>query len=268
MGPNRGADDSSWKTLTAVFIAFLACADDAETMRRVALEQVQDGAKMEWRLGRVQETPSASFALAFRKAKAAALSAGQTTVMEVTFYDVYSLEPPNPDVEGKCGENANEEEDEEEEEEKADAEEGEVKEDTDNGYQPRKCHPSFSHLFHIGIGPEGGMIWQGRWLIEYYGLDVYARYNDTRIRSWDEMEQFAAGFEQSENHEASCITAVYAGASLVANDCSRGPGRLISASCTRSFSSWILTRSTVGRSARIPQALSSRRGSAFGSLIM
>lgn len=93
MGPSYLYTGDSWKTLAPNLIALLACSDDTETMRRVAQDQIKSGGKIEHLIDRVQATPSASFSSAFRKANAVALDAGQTTVMEVTLYDFYSLEP-------------------------------------------------------------------------------------------------------------------------------------------------------------------------------
>ncbi|KAK7978615.1 DNA polymerase zeta catalytic [Apiospora saccharicola] len=115
------------------------------------------------------ETPSASFSSVYRTAKAAVLDAGQTTVMEVTLYESDSLERPNPNNEANCAEDDNEGEE-------------EVKEEGDNRCHPRKHPTLFTHLLNIGIGPEGAIIWSG---------DL----SKARLRSWDEAEEYAAGFD-------------------------------------------------------------------------
>ncbi|KAK8134786.1 DNA polymerase zeta catalytic [Apiospora sp. TS-2023a] len=170
--------------LAPVLIALLVCPDDAETMRRVADDQL----KNEYSFNCPQETPSESFSSVYRTAKAAALGAGQTTVLEVTHYESDSLERPNPNNEAKCGRDADEKAKEKEvvvvvEDEDDNEGEEAVKEEGDNERQPREHQPRFMHLLNIGIGPEGAIIWSG---------DL----SKARLRSWDEADKYAAGFDQ------------------------------------------------------------------------
>jgi hypothetical protein len=70
----------------------------------------------------IKNTASASLPLAFRRAKIAAMNDGQTTVLAVALVDVHIFEPAQRGAAGS--------------------------------------YFSFAHVFTIGIGPDGVVIWQ------------------------------------------------------------------------------------------------------------
>lgn len=105
----------------------------------------------------IQNTPSASFLLTFLQAKAAALSEDKTTVMNVTLTDVHIFELARRGA--------------------------------------AQQHFSFAHTFTVGIAPEGVIIWQA-WGKHGYRLDEYMRDGHTRLRNWDEAEQFVRDFDK------------------------------------------------------------------------
>lgn len=105
----------------------------------------------------MQQTPSASLSLAFRRAKMAALNHGKTTVMGVRLEDVHMFEL------------------------------------LERGETGNYC--TFSHIFALGIGPEGFVVWQ-TWAEQDYPFDKYIEDGHDRVRNWDEAEQFIRDFEK------------------------------------------------------------------------
>lgn len=110
------------------------------------------------RLKDIRETPSASFVKEFRIARDAALGKEKSaTVMQVTLTDVCIFELE---------------------------EQGQFQE-----------YFEFSHVFVVGVGPEGVTVWQA-WGKHGYRLDEYLGRNGTRVRNWKEAEQFVDDFEK------------------------------------------------------------------------
>ncbi|KPM44964.1 hypothetical protein AK830_g1629 [Neonectria ditissima] len=105
----------------------------------------------------IQKTPSASFLQAFTRAKAAAVGEANTTVMAVSLVDVHIF---------------------------ALAERGDAEQ-----------YFSFAHVFTVGVGPGGVVIWQA-WGKHGYRLDEYLRDGHARLRDWDEADQFVRDFEK------------------------------------------------------------------------
>lgn len=105
----------------------------------------------------IQKSPSASLLHAFQQAKAAAVGEAKTTVMAVSLTDVHIF---------KLAERGGAEQ-----------------------------HFSFAHVFTVGVGPEGVMIWQA-WGKHGYRLDEYLRDGHARLRDWDEADQFVHDFEK------------------------------------------------------------------------
>jgi hypothetical protein len=105
----------------------------------------------------IKKTASASLPLAFRKAKIAAVNNGQTTVLAVALVDVHTFEL---------------------------AQRGAA-----------ETYFSFAHVFTLGVGPEGVVIWQA-WGKCGYRLDEYLNDGHARIRDWSEAEQFVRDFDK------------------------------------------------------------------------
>ncbi|KAI0129542.1 hypothetical protein BJ170DRAFT_731149 [Xylariales sp. AK1849] len=156
-GPNMNAN-TYWRSSTAAatFVLLFACSNNAETMHALVKDRGRTfGGLPSYEL--IQNTPSTSLPLAFHRAKSAALETGQTTVMVVSLHDVHYLHLAARDELGDCF--------------------------------------TFSHIFTVGVGPEGMIIWQA-WGPNGYGLDKYIRDKHTRLRSWDESEQFIDDFDR------------------------------------------------------------------------
>ncbi|RYP78127.1 hypothetical protein DL769_003254 [Monosporascus sp. CRB-8-3] len=105
----------------------------------------------------MQRMPSACLGLAFRRAKAAALREGKTTLMGVGLVDAHIFELSGR---GRADE-----------------------------------YFSFAHSFSIGVGPDGVRIWQA-WGKHGYQLDAYIADGHARLRTWDEAEQFVRDFDK------------------------------------------------------------------------
>ncbi|KAI1134452.1 hypothetical protein F5Y05DRAFT_417324 [Hypoxylon sp. FL0543] len=160
---------SFWESakMASTLVLLFACSNDAETMYAVVQGRTFGGHPSYKSV--IQNTPSASFPLAFKRAKSAALDAGQTTVMVVTLHDVHNLELDE-------------------------RQEHEPEEDVPLYYD-------FSHHFTVGIGPEGIMIWQVTGPEGRYRLDEYIRDGHARLRSWGEAEQFVRDFDELASQE-------------------------------------------------------------------
>ena len=52
---------------------------------------------------------------------------------------------------------------------------------------------SFAHVFIIGVGPEGIIVWQA-WGKHGYRLDEYLNDGHARVRDWREADQFVHDF--------------------------------------------------------------------------
>lgn len=120
-------------------------------------------------LSLVRTTPtSSSFAQAFAKAKKAALSGEMaTTVIGVSLIGVHIFELNVRDM--------------------------------------AKPYSSFAHAFVVGVGLEGVVIWQG-WGEHGYPLDEYLARDGSRVRSWDEAEEFVRDFNRFVFRKLSFLT--------------------------------------------------------------
>jgi hypothetical protein len=120
----------------------------------------------------IKKTPSASLPLAFRRAKLAAVIERQTTVLAVALVDVHIFELAQRGV--------------------------------------SEPYFSFAHVFTIGVGPEGVIIWQA-WGKHGYRLDEYLNNGHGRIRDWSEADQFVRDFDKLATQKVSsprvCINA-------------------------------------------------------------
>jgi hypothetical protein len=105
----------------------------------------------------IRETPSASLPLAFRRAKLAAMNDRQTTVLAVALVDVHIFELAQRDA--------------------------------------SEPYFSFAHVFTIGVGPEGVIVWQA-WGKHGYRLDEYLNDGHGRVRDWSEADQFVRDFDK------------------------------------------------------------------------
>jgi hypothetical protein len=101
-------------------------------------------------------TPSASLCTAFRSAKALAITKNISTVLVISLEDLRYLE---------------------------------LLAAGDNDYS------TFSHIFTLGIGAEGVVIWQS-WRPCGYSFDEYISRGGARIRTWHKAEEFVADFEK------------------------------------------------------------------------
>jgi hypothetical protein len=105
----------------------------------------------------IKTTPSASLPQAFQAAKRAATKDGKMTVLAVSLVDVHIFELAH---QGKSA-----------------------------------PYFSFAHVFTMGIGPEGVIIWQA-WGKHGYRLDEYLHDGHGRVRDWTEVEQFVRDFDK------------------------------------------------------------------------
>jgi hypothetical protein len=147
-----------WKSckMATTLVLLLASSKDPECLHAALKSQSQSLGGLPT-YDYIRKTASTSLPLAFRGAKLAAVNDGQTTVLAVALVDVHILELA----------------------------------------QRGAAEPyfSFAHVFTIGIGPEGVVIWQA-WGKYGYRLDEYLKDGHARIRDWSEAEQFVRDFDK------------------------------------------------------------------------
>ncbi|KAJ9663605.1 hypothetical protein H2201_005566 [Coniosporium apollinis] len=150
-------EDYPWTSCKLAATLVMILAAPKEAMHDAIKSQSRSLGGMP-KLQDIRKTPSASFIKEFRSARDAARGKEQsTTVMQVTLTDVCIFEL----------------------EEQGQAEQ----------------YFEFSHVFVVGVGPEGVIVWQA-WGKHGYRLDEYLGRNGARIRDWKEAEQFADDFEK------------------------------------------------------------------------
>lgn len=150
----------------ATLVALFAC--QADRLKEVRRSQRRLFGDMPT-LEDIRKTPNTSLQDAFQKAKSQARNdSGHTTVLAVTLTNVHIFEL---------------------------AEQG-----RSEGYT------SYAHVFVMGIGPEGVIIWQG-WGAqghEGYGLDQWLEKDGARMRTWQEAEEFVDRFEKFATRKVRC----------------------------------------------------------------
>ncbi|KAG7429440.1 hypothetical protein Forpi1262_v009491 [Fusarium oxysporum f. sp. raphani] len=145
----------SCKMATTLILLFASSNDPACMQAALKLQSHSLGGLPTYES--IQKTPSASLLQAFQRAKAVAVGEAKTTVMAVSLTDVHIF------TLAKRG--------------------------------GAEQYFSFAHVFTLGVGPEGVMIWQA-WGKHGYRLDEYLRDGHARLRDWDEADQFVRDFEK------------------------------------------------------------------------
>ncbi|TGO07031.1 hypothetical protein BTUL_0344g00020 [Botrytis tulipae] len=151
----------------------------------------------------IRKTPSASLPLAFQRAKLAAKNNEQTTVFAVALVDVHIFELAQRGA--------------------------------------SEPYFSFAHVFTIGVGPEGVIVWQA-WGQHGYRLDEYLNNGHGRVRDWSEADQFVRDFDKlaaqkKGTWDAKC-NKLYKKLFLVDINQICGPGRL-ERPVTPKFKAWV-----------------------------
>ncbi|KAI9898034.1 hypothetical protein N3K66_006394 [Trichothecium roseum] len=196
--------------LAATLVMLLAADSHPSRMYRALRWQSKAQKRPPSSAEEARREPSASLALAFGKAKKAALGPeGKTTVIGVTLVDVHSFDTIRTPAPARVRAEAGMDPLDLLEKEYYQALRRNMKGiPTAAGIvgKPEMPPPpslptnadkyfSFSHAFVVGVGPEGFAVWQARGPYGYR-LDGYLDGGGSEVRGWAEADQFVSDFEK------------------------------------------------------------------------